>query len=127
MQSADHQQAHEPLGVAPIGLDTIPGWTLDLSRSPRRAHPDQSRCEPWSWSAPPTRLWALREDKSRRNNFPDRVGGPTMPTSSGGYHPSIGSNQVTLENYDKLTATSVPLEYPRCRKCAPGARRPTTS
>ena len=29
-------------------------------------------------------------------------------------------NKVTLEKYDVMKATDVPIEYPRCRVCAPG-------
>jgi hypothetical protein len=37
MQAADHQQPHEPLGIAAVGLDPVLGRALDLSRGRHRA------------------------------------------------------------------------------------------
>ena len=141
MQPADHQQPHEPLGVALVGLDPVLRRTLDLPRrrnhaaDPGRAkrprelepgrsglvgHADgsgQARAEPASSLVlPDSRRTVISPDcastthatvaaactsrptqvrtlvmvgssnsvvgaarvQSRGNNFPDRVGGPTM-------------------------------------------------
>jgi hypothetical protein len=44
VQTADHQQPHQPFGVAAIGLDPVLGRTLDLARRGHRAL-DAPRCE----------------------------------------------------------------------------------
>ena len=44
VQAADHQQAHQPLGVAAVGLDPVLGRALDLARGRDRAV-DAPRCQ----------------------------------------------------------------------------------
>src|SRR5262249_61188751 len=76
----------------------------------QRAHPDPPRCEPWPWSVPPTRLWAPRECKSRGNNYPDRVGGPTMLNSRAGCQAPYGLREAVTEMDNQMDKRLAKIE-----------------